>query len=413
MNIAYHACTRMEANNDPAYQIQLRKQILDTLAKREALSFEELMQDSAGAFPTEVRSSLRELCESGSVAFDGKSYRRTDKAEWGLGEDATEGSAIPLPESHPLDFDWRFTPDGRRALISQINRYSSSKSKLALFGAPSLFLSLAAIRPNTYLFDRNTALTTAFATSGRGNFVVQCDLRNRLHPDWIDFDFVLADPPWYPDYYEAFIDRASELLRVDGILFVSVLQWLTRPNASADRRALTEHALSRGFDVIEVVPTILEYETPRFERAALEKAGISVRGWRHGDLFIFRNVGKIVPELQNSDVDMSRWNRFVLGSVQVQVVGDVGTGSFDFSPVVRDSPVLTSVSRRSSLRSRIHIWTSGNLAYSTTRPEIVRYAIEQLEAGRPIRATLTLSQKEFGLNQNEIDRLGALLEQLI
>jgi hypothetical protein len=231
--------------------------------------------------------------------------------------------------------------------------------------------------------------------------------------DSSDFDFVLADPPWYPDYYEAFIDRAKELLRLDGILFVSVLPWLTRPGASVDRTFLVQHAFDRGFDIISATPGILHYESPKFEKAALETAGIGASSWRRGDLFIFRKVGERTPEPRKSDVDDSSWHRFVLGTVQVLVIEGTGIGEFEFSSVAPDGPVLPSVSRRSNLRRQIHIWTSGNLAYSTTRPEVVRYSLERLQEGRPLSEVLTMSKGEFQLAPGEVGRLEALLEELI
>ena len=141
--------------------------------------------------------------------------------------------------------------------------------------------------------------------------------------------------------------------------------------------------------------------------------GIEVSNWRRGDLFIFRNVGELTPEPRRSDIDESSWHRFVLGTVQVLVIEGSGIGEFEFSAVAPDGPVLPSVSRRSSLRRQIHIWTSGNLAYATTRPEVVRYSLERLQAGRPLSEALTTSEREFQLVPGEVEKLETLLEELI
>jgi hypothetical protein len=234
-----------------------------------------------------------------------------------------------------------------------------------------------------------------------------------LKNDSRDFDFVLADPPWYPEYYQAFIDRAKQLLRLHGILFVSVLPWLTRPGASVDRALLVQHAFDRGFDIIAAVPGLLHYESPRFEKTTLATVGIEVSSWRRGDLFVFRNVGKLTSEPPKPDIDASSWHRFVLGPMQVLVIEGTGIGEFEFSPVAPDGPVLPSVSRRSNLRRQIHIWTSGNLAYATTRQEVVRYALGQLQAGNPFGEVLTTSKREFELAPREVERLETLLEELI
>jgi hypothetical protein len=404
----------MEANRDPVYSNQLRDQLLDALAEYGSLSLDELLIDGGGAFPTDVVSCLEAMCSSNLIVFDGSRYHRIAA---GTGEN--RGQAKPrilpasLPEAHPLDFDWRFTARGRENLISEICRHTTVESKLALLGTPTIFQELADLRPRTYLFDKNPALGAVFSSLHLGNSLVSCDLRNPLKLDSSDFDFVLADPPWYPDYYESFIDRAKELLRLNGILFVSVLPWLTRPGASVDRTFIVQHGFDRGFDIIAAVPGILHYESPRFEKAALETAGIKVSSWRRGDLFIFRNVGELTPEPRKADIDESSWHRFVLDTVQVLVIEGSGIGEFEFSSVAPDSPVLPSVSRRSSLRAQIHIWTSGNLAFSTTRPEVVRFALDQLQVGRSLSEVLRTSRVEFHLAPEETGRLETLLDELI
>src|SRR6267142_1036386 len=404
----------MEANGDPIYSNQLRDQLLDALTEHGSLTLDELLIHGGGAFPTDVVSCLKAMCSSNLIVFDGSRYRRIAAvAAEGRGQEEPRILAASLPEAHPLDFDWRFAATGRENLISEICRHTTADSKLALLGTPTIFQDLAKLRPHTYLFDRNPALSAVFSLSHLENFIVKCDLRNSLKIDLNDFDFVLADPPWYPDYYEAFIDRAKELLRSDGILFVSVLPWLTRPGASVDRTFLVQHGFDRGFDIIAAIAGILHYESPRCEKAALETAGIKVSSWRRGDLFVFRNVGELTPEPRKSDIDDSSWHRFVLGTVQVLVIERTGIGEVQFSPVAADGPVLPSVSRRSSLRRQIHIWTSGNLAYSTTRPEVVRYSLERLQVGQPLSEVLAGTEGQFQLTDAEVGRLGTLLGELI
>jgi hypothetical protein len=404
----------MEANGHPIYSNQLRDQLLDALTEHGSQTLEELLVHGGGAFPTDVVTCLKAMCDSNYIFFDGSRYQRIvaiGTEDGGQGSPAV--SVASLPEAHPLDFDWRFTTEGRGNLVSQICRHTTEDSKLALLGTPTIFQELARLRPRTYLFDRNPALKVVFSSSQPDDSILTCDLRNPLEMDVRDFDFVFADPPWYPDYYEAFIDRAKELLRLDGTLFVSVLPWLTRPGASVDRTFVVQHAFDRGFDISAVVPGILRYESPRFEKAALETAGIEVSNWRRGDLFVFRNVGELIPEPRASDIDESSWHRFVLGTVQVLVIEGSGVGEFEFSAVAPDGPVLPSVSRRSSLRRQIHIWTSGNLAYATTRPEVVRYCLERLQRVQSLTDVLATASRELRLTDSEVGRLSILFGELV
>jgi hypothetical protein len=404
----------MEANGNPSYLNRLSEQLIDALTEHGALTLDELLIHGGGAFPTDVMSRLQAMCNSKSIVFDGSRYRRFGTVP---AEDRCrrEPKILPvsLPDAHPLDFDWRFTREGREYLLSLICKYTIPESRLGLFGAPTILQELERIRPHTYLFDRNPALRAVFSPLRLEKLFVNCDLRSPLKSEAKEFDFVLADPPWYPEYYEAFVDRANELLRVNGILFVSVLPWLTRPSASIDRTFLVQHCFARGFDIIAVMPGVLQYESPQFEKAALATAGINVSSWRRGDLFVFRNVGELDPEPEDSDLDDTSWHRYVLGAVQIRVIDGTGLGDFQFSVVAPSGPVLPSVSRRSILRRKVHIWTSGNLAYSTTRPEVVRFSLERLQAGQALSDVITSSKREFKLSSGEVGKLDTLMRQLL
>src|SRR5712692_1253468 len=116
----------MEANRVPIYSNQLRDQLLDALTEHGSLSLEELLIHGGGAFPTDVLSCLKAMCSSNLIFFDGSRYQRigADPAE-GRGQGKSRILAASLPEAHPLDFDWRFTVEGRENLISQICRHTT------------------------------------------------------------------------------------------------------------------------------------------------------------------------------------------------------------------------------------------------------------------------------------------------
>src|SRR5579859_3924710 len=183
----------MEVNGNPIYSNQLRDQLLGALSEHGSLTLEELFIHGGGAFPTDLLSCLKAMCNSKLVFFDGSRYQR-------IGVVAAEGQsrgeqkifAASLPEAHPLDFDWRFTAEGRENLISQICRNTTADSRLALLGTPTIFQELAKLRPHTSLFDRNPALRAVFASSHLKDSIVNCDLRNPLEMESGSFDFVLA-----------------------------------------------------------------------------------------------------------------------------------------------------------------------------------------------------------------------------
>jgi hypothetical protein len=360
------------------FRKQLKQQLLHVLIEHNSASFHQLCTHAGGAFPTDVTDMLKELCDEGEVQCSGQEYQVNAKSGTPKLVGLDFEDILPLPQAHPLDFDWRFTPGGGVSLISYIEKYTTVNASIALLGAPTLFSPLSTRRPNTFLFDKNPALTATFQAAFSRGRVITSDLREAVVWTSDLFDLVLADPPWYPDYYDAFMTRSKELLRMGGFLFMSVLPWLTRPTAVADRRHVIVDAFNFGFDLCEIVPNALEYLSPEFEQASLERSGIFLPDWRRGDLFIFRQVGSGEEADRVGDVDALAWHRYVIGRAQIQVVDGVGTSQFDFEPVGTDEGILPSVSRRSVLRQRVNVWTSGNLAFRTTRPEIVRNCLEHL-----------------------------------
>src|SRR5207245_1107416 len=103
------------------------------------------------------------------------------------------------------------------------------------------------------------------------------------------FDVVVADPPWYLEYYRAFCLRAAQLVKVQGLFVLSLLPSLTRPTAGKDRKRVLSFVKRIGFDVVEIEPAQLSYQLPPFEHAVLEAQGIHCNEtWRSADLYVFR-----------------------------------------------------------------------------------------------------------------------------
>lgn len=390
----------------------LEELLLCLLRDTGSATLQYLCERSGGAFPTEVLRSLTELQQLGHVNCEGSEYRLKDKtASTTVNPPLLQ--KIEFPDAHPLDFDWRFTKHGRTELVRQAERYSRKDARIALLGAPTLLPEILQTRPNTFLFDKNNLLVDLFQSQGLGQRVLISDLRHDLNWTNPDFNVVIADPPWYLDYYRAFIGRARELLKTGGFFFMSVLPWLTRPSASSDRKLLVCEAFKADFDLCEVLPGALHYESPPFEQAALKQAGLLLSDWRSGDLYIFRLSGKISLTDETLDVDQARWDRFVVGKTQIQVIGKTGFGQFEFEPVASKHGVLPSVSRRSPSRHEIDVWSSANLGFSTTRPEIVAACLESLQGGNSLAEAIHLASIDFKLSTGEVTRLRSLIGVLL
>jgi hypothetical protein len=94
-----------------------------------------LLRRLPGVYPTEVLGSLDRLV--GDNAIDpivAASIRRQATAN---GAAVVEGrSLLPLP--HPLDYEWRFTPDAARSLLNRAADLTHTGGDLLLFGTPGL-----------------------------------------------------------------------------------------------------------------------------------------------------------------------------------------------------------------------------------------------------------------------------------
>jgi hypothetical protein len=227
---------------------------------------------------------------------------------------------------------------------------------------------------------------------------------------------VVADPPWYPEFHRAFILRASEALQEDGVLLLSALPWLTRPNADADRAGMLEFAMRAGFDLAEVAPGVLGYQSPKFEQAALSMKGIHCGEWRTGDLYVFRRVRQADPSLTASRPDDEpEWDEYVLShrKVKLRRRSDRGGQRFSVRPAAKEGPVLAEVSRRSTVRRKIDLWTSDNVAYSIRGLRVARKALAKLEAGESPSGIAAGLVKVGVISAQEATVLTGLLAELI
>lgn len=100
-----------------------------------ATTFETLLRRLPAVYPTEVLASLDRLATRGAipvaVAYDARRQAGRNSAT------SIEGrSLLPLP--HPLDFEWRFTPDAARALLNRATCLTPADGDLLLFWTPGL-----------------------------------------------------------------------------------------------------------------------------------------------------------------------------------------------------------------------------------------------------------------------------------
>jgi hypothetical protein len=412
---------------------RLRRHIMQTLTNG-SLTLCEIIRLSAGAYPTDVVDAINSLLVTAQV-FETNGFfflpdfskppsteievRQQNSTSLGRSDEtrvASRPSITTFIDPHPADYDWRYTSSSINELMLRLDPIVARGGRIALFGATTLFPSLAGLSSHVVLFDRSASRLKDVGSMGFQKGLIQHDLFDPIPNAQREYDAIVADPPWYPDFHRAFIFRSTQLLHDDGLLFLSVLPWLTRPSAIIDRADVVYFALRSGFDLAEVVSGILGYESPKFERIALAKKGINCSDWRFGDLFVFRRIGEPDPDLSVvRPVDEPEWEEFRLGKQKIKLRrrAEEGTTRFGFVPAAGTSPIFEGVSRRSPFRSRIDLWTSDNIAFSVEGLEVLRMALRKLENGDNPEIIAKELATARSLSEEDRGALTKLLKELV
>ncbi len=416
-----------DIDGDKRFQQLIRSQILSKLQFR-GYTFCGLVEVVDGIFPTEVRKMLDSLADAGTIIKEEETYLLVDLIEKSTKRIPStlavthrtstivsqEVNSI-LPDPHPAEYDWRFTASCRQDIVVLLESYARGSSTIALLGAPSLYPLLIKRDTRTTLIDKSETLVKDLKSSGFSKGLMVHDLFLEYPKLNNRFDVIIADPPWYNEFYEAFLLRANDFLLENGYVLISVLPWLTRPTAINDRKAIIHFAMKVGFDLVEVRPRFFRYESPKFEQITLARHDIQCHDWRSGDLFIFRKIGEprerivVLPPK-----DEPRWEEFRIGHLRIKLRqdSDKDPKSLDIHPVLKENQVYNSVSRRSPHRRSIDLWTSDNVAYSLDGIQIVRECLRLLEEGAAVDSIVELKGSKYFLNDRQKMMLTKMLGEI-
>jgi hypothetical protein len=239
-----------------------------------AASFAELLQRLPSIYPTEVLASLERLAQSGRVLAEISTRLRQDAGRPHAACSPDGRSLLPLP--HPLDYEWRFTPDASRTLLNLASDLTPLGADVLLFGTPGLALEALALpidRRLALLAEDNVVtrrLITLNRATGSPLSIASCAAGLPRE----SADAVLLDPPWYMDFIRPMLAAAAAACRHGGFLLLSMAPASTRPNAAEDRLATIRFAERLGLDLLEHRPLAIGYDTPFFEANALVMAGV-------------------------------------------------------------------------------------------------------------------------------------------
>lgn len=254
---------------------------------------------------------------------------------------------VKAPEPHPLDYDWRFTIQTIARLVTLIPKDSTC---LAI-GAPLVAQYLEQIGRNVVLIDRQPLYLVT-----KHRVLDVC-----TDPPIEQFsNFVILDPPWYPEVFIRWLCWAANASSTDATLICSLWPDFTRPSATSERSSLIEWL--NTWAQVELVPNFFQYEMPLFEQVALAAQTSSRNGGspRIGDMLVIRKNRN--PTLTGVLRREAVWHRFLFDSYQIALR----------LRLPQEEPVAIHkhsnaqgwiwpfVSRRATGREKIDLWSSRN-----------------------------------------------------
>ena len=390
---------------EKSYRAALRRLIRQKFADTD-VSLCDVLPHCEGAFPSDVREVLQELDKKEVLVL--KTSKRKESRHR---KHASKVRSI-LPPPHPANYDWRFTRQTRLRIKRKLLQLSGSRHPIALLGTPSVYELFRTSRQPVVLFDGNYSTISQLKRTLPKSKVILHDLFDRIEGYKEYFRVVLADPPWYPEYYQAFIARAAEVLSIGGWMLISMLPRLTRPSAMKDRERVERSARLAGFALRRRCSLKAWYESPTFETKTLEDIGIFCpKPWRVADLYLFRKIrGANKPILTERSRD-ARWLTFRVSGTEIKLRDrrDHSSTKLMVSRLAEQGTTLGSVSRRNKKREQIDLWTSHNIAFSISRIGPIREVLIQIEEGTaPEIATKSVGSL-FRLAKEEQNELRNLL----
>jgi len=332
------------------------------LSKQGYTSLEQVLPKCEGAQPYEVEAILKEILEGNPNVGDVVDVEYKPKFFFN----------IPAP--NPLYYQWWYTLESQEKIAHRV--YSEDDAaKVVCIGTPTVAAALRSWHFDVLLLDIDKDLVDAFKE-------VYADVENCSasvkYNVWDEpevkhqgvFDFAVIDPPWYPEYFNYFFNRALHFLKPEGVILCSLPQILTRPGIEKERRSLIKSLLSAGHEIMFIEHGAVQYVVPIFEEVALNKRidRFSNKPWRNSDLLAIRSGGhtQISLEFQSSlkEPDTEAFhrknNRKIFRVFLRKPLIDIG--------IILKKLDSTSISRR-KIDPDPDLWTSENDRYQLNKAD--------------------------------------------
>lgn len=360
--------------------------------------FNEILKALPGVYPTTLLDCIKKLISEKQIEekFLEKLFHEKQL------DDAILYSKPTFRIPHPLDYHWKFSQETCDKLLNKAYELTHSGNVIGLIGAPSLLE-----KPSDFFNERQIISVDKNPLDNYSRKFVRCssytrDLLTESIPKMCA-NLIIADPPWYPEYYKSFLWSANEACLTNGHLLLSIPPEGIRPGMKNELQDIFNFAGNVGFSCIGYEKKAITYNMPQFERNALKAAGlknISI-DWRTADLAILTKTKSITipkPIFEKKE----KWSEIILDSIVIRVKEKFFSEFKDPTLIsLVDGEIFPSVSRRNSKRDLIDVWTSGNRVYLCEGTNILVYILKAIQEKKsPIEMiSMVLKRK---LNMHEI-----------
>lgn len=399
------------------------------------LPFHELLENTWGIYPGKLLKILEGL-ESDKlikrvndhwalVQEQQKSENKKDKKLY-LSEKCFEAANKKMnefrevmPEPHPHNFDWRFSNQGLQSFAEYLLSYHDDDDNVCIIAAPSLFVYLQSMEyfKEIILIERSKRMNEKIRNIFPGYLGIEThDLQypftgslGRLE-DY--FSCIIADPPWYQDYYELFLARAKDIVKPGGLIHLALFPPFSKKSALRERTAIFSFAQNNGIDLIELKSGLLKYETPPFERSALKSEEFQVKPekWRRGDLATFYVASKTGQNFM-IQVEEGIWKEFIFDKKVIKLRHKDPVRNWEIPEIINiidGNDYYPSVSRKHPLRERIDLWTSGNQAYEIKGSYVIEIILNGIINNKSLKKIFIEISSQFDI---DLERFKKKLEE--
>jgi hypothetical protein len=311
--------------------------------------------------------------------------------------------------------EFRFTWESIFRLMEKIYEHNAYRRiNIGLIGAPMVAFFMHKCRDlfnNIAVFDINPKIVDIINDLDSDNKIIGTE-HNAIDsfPQALSerYDAVIIDPPWHNEHYALFADRAWEILRPYGRLYMSTFAPATRPEANNELSDLYRIFMEGGYQIISIIPEFFNYAIPDFERRVFLSQGIDVRSrGAYGQLVVLEKVPNRTKPCLNEELASKLKKETViildLDGTKLNLWLDE-----NFDPnaklqleVANEGDTLSTTSRSERRRLGINVITSDHTGYRCSNPQklqlIYQYYIEGKDPSLILSEHPDISAEEVNL----------------